>query len=1026
MTPDEFRQWWDRLASSHLLLGTMALLLVALAVLYQVGVLGNIINLVMRGLELSVRAGFHAWRRTLAWLPWPLLLLGVLAVNVGAAMVGGLVEAAAGLALLSAGVIACLAYIHLDTERDAVERGYKALHNPLKGQELAADLAAHSHRAGTPLLFIATFAVILGFALLNNGLYDTVGESWYRVSTEVRGKESADPAAPTRPADYFDFLAYTVLNFIRVVDLLDIANTYNRLKIDYVHQAKWPASTLLMLFRTFFTMVLLQQVMAAVRRGNLLGQCIADFWSPHGPIHDRAAMALRQQGVIAVRPLLRSLRTISYLTPEQRDELPRLLADIGPRAAPYLTRYLRDRDENLRLVAVSALGRLQALDALRRLERLADDPSDAVRLGLADTLAAITLPGAAHLAKQWRLRHPLLAKRPWYARLRELVPWLRIDPPNNVIVRAACRLLRDISPAVRGQACVALAQLGRAAASAESDLVERLRDADESVRARAIGTLASVAADDDRVAAALTPLLTDASPVIRAAAARALGSRGAAMATAASGLLPLLRDADAQVRSAAAAAVASIGLLTDEAHRELAAGLTSADNTVRAQTAEVMGSIKMTIAATLPALIEALKDDNDQVRVNAAEAIGNAGPDAAAAVDALAAALRDRENRVVALVARALGAIGPPAASAAPALVTMLGHINAEVRTRTAEAIGRIGKATEETLAALRRAAADPEGAVRAAALESFARIVAPPVSRDLLLAALADSDPRVRAAAVNALAPSAGEPGVGDAIITAAADGSDSVKERVAAAIGEAGIAAPKALQALARMLGDDTAAVQIAAAQALGKIGPAAAPAAETLAQLLRTGDVALRRQVLRSLALIDPAALLPFAATALNDDDAEVRKFTSAAMLKAPHLTESLVVALIAALRDPEVQVRSNAAAVLGRLPELPETAVASLAENLANTDDGLRLTVARTLAAADDDAIARVFPPLLLDTNANVRLLAIRRLLAIDPDHADARAALAAELAAEAPAAREAAAEVARELGLTIEPEAVAAG
>ena len=50
--------------------------------------------------------------------------------------------------LLIMGVTACLAYMHIDLERYAVERGYKSIHNPSKGQELAQDLILHGDRVG--------------------------------------------------------------------------------------------------------------------------------------------------------------------------------------------------------------------------------------------------------------------------------------------------------------------------------------------------------------------------------------------------------------------------------------------------------------------------------------------------------------------------------------------------------------------------------------------------------------------------------------------------------------------------------------------------------------------------------------------------------------------------------------------------------------------------------------------------------------------------------------------------------------
>ena len=100
--------------------------------------------------------------------------------------------------------------------------------------------------------------------------------------------------------------------------------------------AAGPASALLALFKSFFTLVLLQQIFASVRQGRLLAETIADFWSPHEPIHERARAALPQYGAGALGPLLVSLRSAEALTREQREQLPQILATIGPAAIPDL------------------------------------------------------------------------------------------------------------------------------------------------------------------------------------------------------------------------------------------------------------------------------------------------------------------------------------------------------------------------------------------------------------------------------------------------------------------------------------------------------------------------------------------------------------------------------------------------------------------------------------------------------------------------------------------------------------------
>ena len=44
--------------------------------------------------------------------------------------------------------------------------------------ELALHLVRHGQQVGVPLLGAATLALVAGFALLNQGLYETVGQDW--------------------------------------------------------------------------------------------------------------------------------------------------------------------------------------------------------------------------------------------------------------------------------------------------------------------------------------------------------------------------------------------------------------------------------------------------------------------------------------------------------------------------------------------------------------------------------------------------------------------------------------------------------------------------------------------------------------------------------------------------------------------------------------------------------------------------------------------------------------------------------
>src|SRR5581483_5538644 len=167
-------------------------------------------------------------------------------------------RAVCGLVPLVMGAVASLAYMFIDLERSEVERGHKAVHNPLKGQLLARHLARHGPQVRVPLLLSATGALVAGFALLNQGLFETVGRGWYHLEGG-RG----DPI-------YADFLVYALTNLVGIIDVLDLAKSHHLIGAANVSQAAWPASTLLLAFKSLFTLVLLQQLLSSLRQRKLL------------------------------------------------------------------------------------------------------------------------------------------------------------------------------------------------------------------------------------------------------------------------------------------------------------------------------------------------------------------------------------------------------------------------------------------------------------------------------------------------------------------------------------------------------------------------------------------------------------------------------------------------------------------------------------------------------------------------------------------------------------------------------------
>src|SRR5687767_9263425 len=111
----------------------------------------------------------------------------------------------------------------------------------------------HGERLGPMMLIISAAATIAGFALLNQAIYATFGSAWYRIS---------DPEA--QPA-FLDFLAFSLIHLMRVVDILDVARTSQLVNISFVRQGAWPVTLLVSIFKSFFMLVLVQQIISAIR-----------------------------------------------------------------------------------------------------------------------------------------------------------------------------------------------------------------------------------------------------------------------------------------------------------------------------------------------------------------------------------------------------------------------------------------------------------------------------------------------------------------------------------------------------------------------------------------------------------------------------------------------------------------------------------------------------------------------------------------------------------------------------------------
>ena len=978
----------DQTLSSYSIIATLLVVVLLIGVLERLGVIGWALALFGRVTRWGISSGFHVWERWLSWANWWVYLILTFAVTTLGALAASSVPVVALICAaisLSMGVSTCLAYMFIDIERYEVERGRKAVYNPTKGQELAPNVARYRHRAGVMLMVAAALGVIGGFILLNQGAYETVGRSWYIVDTD------------SRPG-FVDFGSYAVINLLSLVDVLNLADSQRLLHATFVHKGAWPAGVMLAAFRSFFTLILLQQVFASVRQGRLLSETIADFWSPHEPIHDRARNALPQFGAAAIGPVLVSLREMTALTKEQRDQLPIILAAIGPSTIHNLIQHLNDSHDHVRAIAAGTLGQLRAQEALPAVAALLDDPSGIVRVSAVEAIGLM----AGVWAKTERSR---LIRMPRRSAGRFKFLWWR-QPVQTInttefAIEVLRRVLKDDLAAVRSQAAASLGQAGAAATDEAPALAELLNDADESVRCQAAESLGQISGPPEL----LLPALNDPAAPVRSAAAMGLKLLGRRAVCAVPRLIELLQDREEAVRTAASEALNATGPLDDGSTTQLAKGLSSPDTTVRAQAAEALGSIDASAEHAAPPLIEALEDGNDVVRAKAVEALGKIGEAAAdVAVPGLVRALRDRDSWVSALAAEALGEMGV-SVGVVPSLIRALSHVNPQVRANSAEALGKLGSVAGQARTALEVAAADKDGVVRARAVCALGALGPPPPSSvSLIRGAITDADPVVRAAAASAAGAWEQPPDeLLNDLLPLLRDPNDEVKIQVCEILSKWPGASLSVVEGLCSALAeDDSDWVQASASQALARIGPIAKSSGPALVKAAQTGEVGVREQAMRALVMIQPPEAAEAFAAGLADPVADVRLIASAGWMKAAEVPASAGPALFDALRDPEPQVRANAAHALARLEVLPIGAMAALRECAGDSNDAIRLNASLALRLAPSDETADLMDHLLDDPNVRVRLVAAGYVLSTDP--ASTRAAAVVTAAADDPSPR----------------------
>jgi HEAT repeat protein len=427
------------------------------------------------------------------------------------------------------------------------------------------------------------------------------------------------------------------------------------------------------------------------------------------------------------------------------------LAAVSDSVVPALINSLKDQNDDVRVTAVDALGRIgePAAVAVPELVEIARRGADywsglnwadvatnaLVRIGSAAVPGLLKIKGQDHFV---------------------IDVFRSIGPPAAAALPYLIDCLRHGSDSIQMAAAAALGDIGASSIRVIGELIGSLQNSSHDVRRRAVSSLVN---GGRSAASALIEALSQRKEAMTLSrsrdgfeiyAAEALGYIGADAAEGVPCLLAMLNVPDVRVRIEAITALGRIGAVDNEVLKKLISNLGDAYDDVRIVSAEALGRIGQ---ATIPSVMEALEHPRMHVREGAARALGYMGRAASVAVNSLTSLLNDVEPIVQTAAALALGQIKTHVSHFLPSLMSRVGSQNEQVRGSAIIALGRIGPAAAAAVPILCDVLSDEDWTIRGAAAASLGRFGGSAAGAvGALLGRLNDPEERVRAAAAAAL----------------------------------------------------------------------------------------------------------------------------------------------------------------------------------------------------------------------------------------------------------------------------------
>ncbi len=569
---------------------------------------------------------------------------------------------------------------------------------------------------------------------------------------------------------------------------------------------------------------------------------------------------------------------IADLNKQGRERLQAIksLADLGPKASPAvpkLFKFFSESDEDLRLNAAIALGRIGKASVKTLTKGLSSDDAD-VRFYSVWALSWVGPPGKGAAPSVVKL----LADENAEVRRKAAYTLGRIAPEPKAVVQHLIKALADKETAVSQAAANSLPKFGKAAVPA---LVKALKK-DGPSKKYAAQSLGKIGAEAKEAIPDLKEMLFKSDPDISRIAANTLAKIGRDSIPV---LMTAAKSDNQTMRSQAVLALQQIGVPAVPHIVDLLDKKYAVD--VRRQAAQLLGGMQVNDKMVVLGLAYALKDKDNQVRQRALNSIQRLGRGAKMAGPYVAELLVDIDpniRRTAFYTLRGLGSDPRPGLKKAlahkdakirintaslmvslnmetdlaiPVLVKGLKHDDLGLRMQAASTLARRGKRSDDVLPVLIAGLKHKKQSVRLQAVQAIGLFgpKAEAATQDLI-DITDDGDFQIRLQALRTLQKIQGNPKlVLPAVIRLMGDKNQIIRQEASAVFlrtGEDGI--PQLVQLFKA---NKSPEIRMAAVQTLAQFGPAAKEAIPELISALEDSNPVIRWTSARALGNIGPEA-------------------------------------------------------------------------------------------------------------------------------------------------------------------------